>query len=178
MISVAPFRSAVVALLIGVGAQLHAQVLGTSALRPGALVRFRAEYLGDVVRCDGRIASFTDDTLEVGTARPCAQVLFPRSALREVEVAQADHGSRLVHTGAGLLIGTVAGGVVGRLVAGNGCSGTGGCDDGGLAIAVVTIGGMGLGALIGTVVGVSLPAGIQWRATGTVTAIRVEFRSK
>jgi hypothetical protein len=114
-------------------------------------------------RCEGWIAAVERDTIVIGQPRSCAV----GSYAGRLRVARGDRGSRLSHTGIGLLGGALAGGVIARIAVGDGCR-IDSCDDGEFAVGVITLLGTVSGALVGTVIGATLPAGPRW-VTETVT---------
>ena len=141
-------------------------VLGTPsaaqrAPRVGELVEARIVGQSDSVSaqlCKAWIGAVVGDTLVLNRSSSCAR----GSHVARVRIHTDDHGSRLKHAGVGLLAGAVTGGLFGRIVAGDGCTDPGGCDDAGFAIGVITMAGTMAGALVGVLVGVAMPAGRRW----------------
>lgn len=107
--------------------------------------------------CIAWLGALAGDTLVLNRSESCAR----GSHVARVRVHSDDRGSRLKHAGVGLLAGAVTGGLIGRIVAGDGCT-IPGCDDGGLAIGVITLAGTAAGGLLGVVVGAAMPAGRRW----------------
>lgn len=139
--------------------------------RGGELVEARIVGQADSVLgqvCSAWLGAVAGDTLVLNRSTSCAK----GSHVARVRVYTDDHGSRLKHAGVGLLSGAVAGGLLGALAAGDGCR-IDGCDDGGLAVAVITTAGTVAGGLIGVVVGVAMPAGRRWIQLDGERAIRV-----
>ena len=138
----------------------------TAVGRFGDDVRFTAtantsSTANSQVNCEGEVSGYSLDTVlirPIGYCRRFASLID----LTEVEVGR-DRGSRPRHVLKGLLLGIVAGGVAGFLIAGDGCQKGFQCDDGGLAVVEFTATGMTVGGLVGGIVGASLPAGLQWR---------------
>jgi hypothetical protein len=127
----------------------------------GELVEARIVGQSDSVSaelCKAWIGAVVGDTLVLNRASSCAR----GSHVARVRIHTDDHGSRLKHAGVGLLAGAVTGGLFGRIVAGDGCTDPGGCDDAGFAIGVITMAGTMAGALVGVLVGVAMPAGPRW----------------
>lgn len=150
-------------------APLGAQAPAAPPLLVGDSVRFRAvgrDAHGRRIDCDGRVRALTGDTIvleNVGRWSPCPRQLYEPASVAALQVARGRRGSRLAHAGLGLLIGGATGGVLGRALAGSGCSGgVHSCDDGDLAIAVLTFLGVVSGGATGLVIGVALPAGPRW----------------
>ena len=162
---------ALVALLCAV--LIIALPAGAQAPRVGELVEARIVGPADTVAgqlCRAWIGAFAGDTLVLNRSASCAR----GTRLARVRVYSDDHGSRLKHTGIGFLAGAVAGGVFGRIVAGNGCGSAGFCgDDAGYAIGIITMVGTAAGALVGTVLGVAMPAGRRWIQLDGERPIRV-----
>ena len=140
---------------------LGAPALAQNSPHVGELVEARIVGQSDSVAdqlCNAWLGAVVGDTLVLNRSASCAR----GSHVARVRVHTDDRGSRLKHVGVGLLAGAVAGGLVGRIMAGDGCTGPGGCDDAGLAIGVITMVGTVAGALAGVVVGVAMPAGRRW----------------
>ena len=139
--------------------------------QPGERVQARivgpeAALIG--MRCEGWVAAVAGDTIVLGEQRDC-----PRGNHDAVlRVARGDRGSRIAHAGLGLIGGGLVGGIIGRVAAGDGCR-IEGCDDGGLAIGILTVGGAAAGAVFGTLVGATLPAGPQWLTETATRPLRV-----
>jgi hypothetical protein len=137
------------------GERVQARIVGPDTAPVGA-------------RCDGRIAAVNGDTIVLGASSRC-----PRgSYAADVRFSRGDRGSRLAHTGLGIVGGALAGGLFARLAAGDGCR-IDGCDDGDWEVALLTIAGTGAGAVIGALVGAALPAGPQWLIGTTRRPLRV-----
>ena len=115
------------------------------------------------VRCEGWVDAVAGDSIVLGRHRDC-----PRgSHVAVLRAARGHRGSRLAHAGLGLLGGGLVGGIIGRVAAGDGCR-ISPCDDGELAVAILTVGGAAAGAAVGALIGALRPAGPQW-LTETVT---------
>jgi hypothetical protein len=140
--------------------------------RVGELVEARIVGESDSLRgqaCTAWLGALAGDTLVLNRSASC-----PRGSHdARVRIHTDDHGSRLKHAGVGLLAGAVTGGLFGRIVAGDGCTVPGGCDDAGFAIGVITMAGTMAGALVGVVVGVAMPAGRRWVQLDGERTIRV-----
>jgi len=153
-------------LLCAVATSSGAAGQGGPAPQPGERVRVRIvgpepALIG--MRCEGWVAAVAKDTIVLGQPREC-----PRGSHAAVlRVARGDCGSRLAHAGLGFLGGGLAGGIVGRVAAGDGCR-ISPCDDGEIAVVILTVGGAAAGAALGTLLGALLPAGPRW-LTETVT---------
>jgi len=119
--------------------------------------------------CFAWLGAVAGDTLVLNRSASCVR----GSHVARIRDFTDDRGSRLKHAGIGLLSGAVAGGLVGRLIAGDGCTDMGGCDDAELAIGVITMAGTVAGALVGVVVGVAMPAGRRWVQLDGERPIRV-----
>jgi len=150
----------------------------TQAVRPGERLRFRFAPLDTHARprrCSARVVRLAGDTVVVGaTAGQCPRGDVPATTITALEVARGSHGSRLAHTVVGMVVGATVGGLAGRLYAGNGCqSSVPQCDDGGFAIGVITLLGVGVGAVGGGFVGLVLPAGPRWVPTFGTPPLRV-----
>jgi uncharacterized protein YcfJ len=140
--------------------------------RAGATVRFKVvdrtseSILPTTRTCEGSVFGTVADTILIKPEYGCLKNNSARTEISDVHIEGKNRGSRLQHFVYATLIGAIAGGVIGRLVAGDGCT-IPGCDDAGFAIAVITTAGMVVGATAGGAVGVALPAGRQWqRLTG------------
>jgi hypothetical protein len=142
------------------------------APRVGELVEARIVGQSDSVTgqpCRAWLGALAGDTLVLNRSASC-----PRGSHdARVRIHTDDHGSRLKHAGVGLLAGAVTGGLFGRIVAGDGCTVPGGCDDAGFAIGVITMAGTMAGALVGVLVGVAMPAGRRWVQLDGEHTIRV-----
>ena len=90
----------------------------------------------------------------------------------DLRVARGHDGSRLAHAALGLVGGAVAGGIIARVTAGDGCV-IEGCDDGDLVVAIKTVIGVAAGGVIGAVVGALLPAGPRWLTETATRPVRV-----
>ena len=148
------------ALIVGLGLMVAAPASAQRVPRVGELVEARIVADSDSVRqpCRAWIGAVAGDTLVLNRSAGCVKGTY----VARVRAYTDDHGSRLKHTGVGLLAGAVTGGLVGRLMAGDGCTYPGGCDDAGFAIGVITMAGTVAGAAVGVVVGVAMPAGRRW----------------
>jgi len=150
----------------------------TAAVRPGTLVRLRtrrADAHGHAVRCEARVSEVRGDTLTVTNVSRwggCPRQTYAPSDVASLEVSRGHRGSRLAHAGIGLLGGALVGGTLGWALIGDGCE-TSGCDDGDLAVAIVTFLGVVTGGVTGTIVGVALPAGPKWAPLSADTPVRV-----
>ena len=122
----------------------------------------------DSLRCESRVMRATPDTLLLSGVGTCPYGTYNGS----VSALRVDHGSRWKHLAVGLASGAAAGGIVARLAAGDGCV-SAGCDDGGLAVALMTIGGITIGGVSGLLIGAVLPAGAEWGTAQPVRVIRV-----
>ena len=158
-------------LLLSVGAPALAAAQAGPMPRAGEQVRVRIlgpEHAPVGLRCDGWVAAVARDTVVLGPPGNC-----PRgSYFADLRIAHGDRGSRLVHMGLGLLGGALAGGVISRIGAGDGCH-IEGCDDGDFAVGIITLAGTATGAVIGALVGVTLPAGTQWLTETATRPLRV-----
>jgi len=114
------------------------------------------------------VADVVGDTIVLGQPRSCPL----GSYVADLRVARGDRGSRLAHTGIGFVGGALAGGVIARISAGDGCQ-IEGCDDGDLVIGIMTVVGTAAGAVIGALVGAALPAGPQWLTETATRPLRV-----
>jgi hypothetical protein len=160
-----PFVRALL-LITSMGAALEAQ----GVPRVGELVQARVirPNEADESWCTAPVTAVEGDTLVLTANWSCPRGTY----VTDWRVARGDHGSRLTHTVLGLVGGAVIGGLVGRISAGDGCS-IDGCDDGALAVGVITVVGAATGALIGTVAGAALPAGQRWEYGESRRPIRV-----
>lgn len=120
------------------------------------------------VRCAGAVAAVEGDTVVLGQPRSCPDGSYDA----DLRIARGHDGSRLAHTALGFVGGAVVGGILGRISAGDGCV-IEGCDDGGLAVAILTVGGTAAGAVVGAVVGALLPAGPRWLRDTATRPLRV-----
>ena len=133
--------------------------------RPGEQVRVRivsSETARIGTLCAGSVAAVVGDTVVLGQPRSCPG----GSHLAALRIARGDRGSRLAHTGLGLVGGALVGGIFAKLAVGDGCvSDVCAPADGAYAAAIVTMAGAVAGGLVGALVGVALPAGQQWVET-------------
>jgi len=139
-------------------------VTGTRVL---AIVSLTPEAL-DPVRCESRVMRAERDTLRLSGVGACPQGTYTGA----VSILRVDHGSRWKHLALGLASGAAIGGIVARLAAGDGCV-SDRCDDGGLAVAVMTVGGITIGGVSGLLIGAVPPAGEEWGPAQPVRVIRV-----
>lgn len=137
----------------------------TPVVRIGDNVRFTATLVGaaadttSMIRCEARVSRLRLDTLLVRPFGLCAQQ--PASMLRLHDLhLQKRNPSRLANVAIGAAVGTLGGVLAGLVIVGDGCR-RAGCD-GGLSVAVFTLGGAVSGGLIGTTIGFLLPAGTRW----------------
>lgn len=155
------------AALSGAPAMARAQASDVVPPRVGETVRVRSPLVdgrGYRVECRGTVTSVAGDTLVLEgstAANACPRRLYPADSVQRLHVARGHRGSRLAHAAIGLVGGAVFGGILGRAVAGDGCR-VSGCDDGGLAIAILTVVGTIGGGTVGLVVGALVPAGPRW----------------
>jgi hypothetical protein len=140
--------------------------------RAGATVRFKIvdrtneSVLRTSRTCEGVIFGTVSDTILIEPERTCLKNNSARTEIGDLHIEGENRGSRLQHFVYAGLLGAIAGGVIGRLLAGDGCT-IPGCDDAGFAIGVITTAGVAVGATAGGAVGLALPAGRQWqRLTG------------
>lgn len=129
--------------------------------RVGELVEARIVGPSDSLagkRCTAWIGAVAGDTLLLNRSASCA----PGSHLARIRAHTDDRGSRLKHAGVGLLAGALVGGSIGRIMAGDGCTRPGGCDDREFAIGVITLAGTVTGGLVGGLLGLAMPAGRRW----------------
>ena len=142
----------------------------TSRLTPRLGERVRFELRDDPRRglradCDGRLVALAGDTLVLegatGGLHECARRTYRPPEIERVRVVRGDNGSRSGHAALGLVLGAAAGAGLGRLAAGDGCVSSP-CDDGDFAVGIITFGGAVTGGLVGTLIGVVLPAGATW----------------
>ena len=153
-------------IFIGLGTTALAQQPAASML--GARVRFdlvseSADAIGlSRYNCEGTVTGATGDTVVI-TPQTCAIYGSVRYEVSALQIEAGERGSRARHFFYGMLIGAVAGGIIGRLRAGD--------DDAGYAIAVITAGGVSIGTIVGGAVGLILPAGNQWRALPHTRAV-------
>jgi hypothetical protein len=115
--------------------------------------------------CEGTLVALAADTLVLEGAtsslRACARQTYRPPEIERVRVVRGDHGSRFGHAALGLVIGSAAGAALGRLAAGDGCVSSP-CDDGDFAVGIITFGGAVTGGVVGTLIGVAIPAGPEW----------------
>jgi hypothetical protein len=167
------------ALLLASGPWLTAAGQGGPTPRAGERVRVRivgSETASIGLRCTGSVAAVDEDTVVLGQPRTCPVGLH----LADLRVARGSHGSRLAHAALGFVGGALAGGILARISAGDGCAGEG-CTpaEGAYSVAIVTAIGTGVGAAVGTLIGIALPAGPKWldaTATGPLRVAGVEVR--
>jgi hypothetical protein len=110
----------------------------------------------------------TGDTLLLSGVGSCQAGTFSGA----ISVLRVDHGSRWKHVAIGFAGGAAIGGIAARLAAGDGCT-IDPCDDGGLAVGLMTIGGIVIGAASGLLIGAALPAGKDWEPPQSVGVLRV-----
>jgi hypothetical protein len=135
--------------------------------RVRALVLLAAES-SDSVRCESRVVQAVRDTLLLSRVGTCP----PGTYNGAVSVLRVDHGPRWRHVAIGFVGGAAIGGIIARLAAGDGCA-IDPCDDGGLAVGLMTIGGTVIGAASGLLVGAVLPTGKEWGPAQAVRVLRV-----
>ena len=153
------------------GAPTLAAAQGEPTPRPGEQVQVRVVGPATApvgVRCAGSVAALAGDTVVLGQPRTCPAGSYDA----DLRIARGHHGSRLAHTALGLVGGAVAGGIIGRLSAGDGCV-VEGCDDGDLVVAIKTVIGTAAGGVIGAVVGAFLPTGPRWLTETATRPVRV-----
>jgi len=144
--------------------------------RAGATVRFKivdrtSERIQPTSRtCEGAVFGTVADTILIKPEYGCLKENSERTEISDVHIEGKNRGSRLQHFVYVALIGAVAGGVIGRLVAGNGCT-MSICDDGEFAIGVITTAGVAVGATAGGAVGLALPAGRQWQRLSGIPSL-------
>ena len=159
------------ALIVLFGLMIAAPARAQRAPRVGELVEARIVGGSDSLAgrlCQAWLGAVAGDTLVLNRSASC-----PRGSHdARVRIHTDDRGSRLKHAGVGLLAGAVAGGLFGRLAAGDGCS-VPGCDDGDFVVGVLTMVGTAAGALVGVVVGAAMPAGRRWVQLDGEHTIRV-----
>jgi hypothetical protein len=132
-----------------------------------AIVRLSAEAT-DPVRCESRVVQAVGDTLLLSRVGTCPLGTYNGA----VSALLVDHGSRWKHVAIGFVSGAAIGGIAARLAAGDGCI-SDPCDDGGLAVGLMTIGGIVIGAASGLLVGAVLPTGVDWGPAKAVRVLRV-----
>jgi hypothetical protein len=136
--------------------------------RAGATVRFKivdrtSESTQPTSRtCEGIVFGTVPDTILIKPEYGCLKNNSAKTEISDVDMEGKSRGSRLRHFVYAALIGAIAGGVIGRLAAGDGCT-MPICDDGEFAIGVITTAGVAVGATAGGAVGLALPAGRQWQ---------------
>ena len=166
--------------VLGFGTTASAQQPAASML--GARVKFDLVSEGADAKaqssdnCEGTVAASTGDTLLIAPSKTCAINGSLRQEVSALHIEAGNRGSRGNHLLYGILIGAVTGGVIGRVVAGDGCR-IPGCDDAGFAVGVITTEGIALGTIVGGVVGLILPAGTQWRALPHIQAVLIAKRA-
>ncbi len=149
--------SVLLVLALALAAPLGAQP--TTTARPGDRVHIGPpDGVADrsFQSCIARVAAVLQDTLLLESAAACLRGSYDAS----VQIAEVYRGDLRTHVVIGFAGGALLGAVAGRLAAGDGC--TSSCADGGLAIVILTVGGAGVGALVGTIIGAALPAGATW----------------
>ncbi|MGZ3374727.1 MAG: hypothetical protein ACXU9O_15225 [Gemmatimonadaceae bacterium] len=120
--------------------------------------------------CEGTVFGTVADTILIKPEYGCLKENSARTEISEVHIEGKNRGSRLQHFVYAALIGAIAGGVIGRLVAGDGCT-MPICDDGEFAIGVITTAGVAVGATAGGAVGLALPAGRQWQHLSGIASL-------
>ena len=153
------------------GAPTLAAAQGEPTLRPGEQVQVRVVGPATApvgLRCAGSVAALAGDTVVLGQPRGCPAGSYDA----DLRVARGHDGSRLAHAALGLVGGAVAGGIIARVTAGDGCV-IEGCDDGDLVVAIKTVIGVAAGGVIGAVVGALLPAGPRWLTETATRPVRV-----
>ena len=151
-----------IALLLASAPWLSAAGQGGLTPRAGEQVRVRivsSETATIGLRCAGSVAAVVGDTVVLGQPRTCPG----GSHLAELSVSRGSHGSRLAHTALGFVGGALAGGILARISAGDGCTGEG-CTpaEGAYAVTIMTVIGTAAGAVVGALIGAALPAGPRW----------------
>ena len=134
--------------------------------RVHAIVRPTANGV-DPLRCESRVVQTARDTLLLSGSGTCPLGTYNGA----VSVLFVDHGSRAKHAAIGFASGAAVGGVIARLVAGDGCA-EDPCDVR-TAVGFMTIGGAVIGAAGGLLVGARLPAGKEWGPAQAVRVLRV-----
>ena len=131
-----------------------ARVAAQDVPREGDLVEARITESADsapVRFCSAPLAAMAGDTLMLERSESCAAGRHRA----HVRYERVDRGLRLKHAGLGMLLGVVAGGVIGRASAG--CR-IDGCDLSDARSMNMVAGGL-IGSAIGTLIGVAWPAG-------------------
>ena len=139
----------------------------TAGTRVRAIVPLTANS-ADPLRCESRVVQAARDTLLLSPVGTCPLGTYTGA----VSVLRVDHGSRWKHVAIGFASGAAIGGIVARLAAGDGCV-SDPCDDGRLAVGLMTIGGIVIGAASGLLFGAAAPAGKEWGAVQPVRVLRV-----
>lgn len=136
--------------------------------RVQVLIDSSATVPGDMM-CDGSVTGVARDTLVLAPMHGCPRGQF----VARVRVFRGDRGERVSHVKHGALGGVIGGAIVGRLVGGDGCSGSTQCADGGLPVRIFTVAGAVVGALVGGVIGAMQPDGPQWELLRTARSVRI-----
>jgi hypothetical protein len=160
-------RAFAAALLYSTTARAQAAPTLAAGTRVLALVKLSAEAT-DPVRCESRVVQAVGDTLLLSRVGTCQLGTYNGA----VSVLRVDHGSRWKHVAIGFASGAAIGGIAARLAAGDGCV-SDPCDDGGLAVGLMTIGGIVIGGASGLLVGAVLPTGMEWGPAQAVRVLRV-----
>ena len=121
----------------------------------------------DPLRCESRVVQAARDTLLLSRLGTCPLGTYNGA----VSVLFVDHGSRRKHVAIGLASGAAIGGIIARLVAGDGCADDP-CDVQ-TPVGFMTIGGTVIGAASGLLVGARRPAGKEWGPAHAVRVLRV-----
>jgi hypothetical protein len=121
----------------------------------------------DPLRCESRVVQAARDTLLLSRLGTCPLGTYT-GAVSELFV---DHGSRWKHVAIGFASGAAIGGIIARLVAGDGCDNDT-CDVQ-TPVGFTTIAGTVIGAASGLLVGAARPAGQEWGPAHAVGVLRV-----
>jgi hypothetical protein len=121
----------------------------------------------DPLRCESRVVQAARDTLLLSRLGTCPLGTYNGA----VSVLFVDHGSRWKHVAIGVATGAAIGGIIARLVAGDGCADDP-CDVR-TPVGFTTIAGTVIGAASGLLVGASRPAGKEWGPAHAVGVLRV-----
>lgn len=147
------------------GSPLSAQISADRVVI-GTEVRFRLaspdSTSGPTIlrECEGKVSRLSLDTIVVRPHGQCgSDILQPRLVELQTEKRR---GSRVAHIKKGLIFGAISGGILGRLIVGDGCKRPG-CD-GGYAVLQYTLTGLVGGGIIGSAIGFALPAGTHWHS--------------